>query len=74
MPTVCCISMKALIALDLVATLILPASLVYIFVNIYVALVLGTALSTTTLIVLGISIGVQVLPCVLRSDFTYFGW
>ncbi|KAL7486089.1 hypothetical protein ACHAW6_011688 [Cyclotella cf. meneghiniana] len=74
MPTVCCISMKALIALDLVATLILPASLIYIFVNIYVALVLGTALSTTTLIVLGISIGVQVLPCVLRSDLTYFGW
>ncbi|KAL7478355.1 hypothetical protein ACHAW6_004123 [Cyclotella cf. meneghiniana] len=74
MPTVCCISMKALIALDLVATLILPASLVYFFVNIYVTLFLGTALSKTSLIVLGISIGVQALPFIVRSDVTYYGW
>mmetsp|Transcript_1880 Transcript_1880/g.3838 ORF Transcript_1880/g.3838 Transcript_1880/m.3838 type:complete len:725 (+) Transcript_1880:326-2500(+) len=74
MPTVCCVSMKALIALDLVATLILPASLIYIFVNIYFTVILGEAVSTTTLIVLGISIGVQVLPFLLRSDFTYIGW
>ncbi|KAL7462210.1 hypothetical protein ACHAXS_002600 [Conticribra weissflogii] len=74
MPTVCCVSMKALIALDLVATLILPASLIYIFVNIYFTVILGESVSTTTLIVLGISIAVQVLPFLLRSDFTYFGW
>mmetsp|Transcript_4894 Transcript_4894/g.9677 ORF Transcript_4894/g.9677 Transcript_4894/m.9677 type:complete len:689 (-) Transcript_4894:249-2315(-) len=74
MPTVCCVSMKALIALDLVATLILPASLIYIAVNICFAVFHGEVASKSTLIALGISIGVQVLPFLLRSDFYQFGW
>eukprot|EP00569_Conticribra_weissflogii_P014332 CAMPEP_0171415814 /NCGR_PEP_ID=MMETSP0880-20121228/39775_1 /TAXON_ID=67004 /ORGANISM="Thalassiosira weissflogii, Strain CCMP1336" /LENGTH=176 /DNA_ID=CAMNT_0011934045 /DNA_START=438 /DNA_END=968 /DNA_ORIENTATION=- len=66
--------MKALIALDLVATLILPASLIYIAVNICFAVFHGEVASKSTLIALGISIGVQVLPFLLRSDFYQFGW
>ncbi|KAL7517841.1 hypothetical protein ACHAWF_000162, partial [Thalassiosira exigua] len=58
MATVCCISMKFLVMLDLVATLILLASLVYLFVNIYMTISSGEAVSTFALVALGISVGV----------------
>jgi len=74
MPTVCCVSMKLLVAMDLIATLILPASLVFAIITIYISVVMGEAMSTIMLIALGISIGVQVLVFLLRSRWDYWWW
>mmetsp|Transcript_24039 Transcript_24039/g.47974 ORF Transcript_24039/g.47974 Transcript_24039/m.47974 type:complete len:1182 (-) Transcript_24039:184-3729(-) len=71
---ICCLSMKSIVFLDLVATLILPASLIYVGYIVYVTFWMGEPLSLLMLVVWGIVIGVQVVVFLLRSRWDYWWW
>ncbi|KAL7538293.1 hypothetical protein ACHAXR_008439 [Thalassiosira sp. AJA248-18] len=71
---VCCLSMKSIVILDLVATLILPASLIYVGYIVYVTFWMGEPLSMLMLVVWGIVVGVQVVVFLLRSRWDYWWW
>jgi len=71
---VCCLSMKSIVILDLVATLILPASLIYIGYIVYITFWMGEPLSMLMLVVWGIVVGVQVVVFLLRSRWDYWWW
>ncbi|KAL7546674.1 hypothetical protein ACHAWF_010977 [Thalassiosira exigua] len=71
---VCCLSMKSIVVLDLVATLILPASLIYVGYIVYVTFWMGEPLSLLMLVVWGIVVGVQVVVFLLRSRWDYWWW
>ena len=66
--------MKFLVVLDLVSTLILPASLLFLVINIIMAVTLKQETSIIVLAAIGINVGVQVLPFVLRGDLVYMLW
>jgi len=71
---VCCLSMKSIVILDLVGTLILPASLIYVGYIIYITFWMGEPLSMLMLVVWGIVVGVQVVVFLLRSRWDYWWW
>ena len=71
---VCCLSMKTVVVLDLVATLILPASLIYVGYIVYITFWMGEPLSLLMLVVWGIVVGVQVVVFLLRSRWDYWWW
>lgn len=72
---VCCLlSMKSIVVLDLVATLILPASLVYVCFILLMTLFTGEPISLFMLVVWAIVIGVQVVVFLLRSRWDYWWW
>jgi chitin synthase len=71
---VCCFSMKTIVVLDLVATLILPASLIYVGYIVYITFWMGEPLSMLMLVVWGIVVGVQVVVFLLRSRWDYWWW
>ena len=71
---VCCFSMKTIVVLDLVATLILPASLIYVGYIVYITFWLGEPLSMLMLVVWAVVIGVQVLVFLVRSRWDYWWW
>ena len=70
----CCFSMKAIVILDLIATLILPASLLYVGYIVYITVFLKQPLSLLIIIMWGIVIGVQVVVFLLRSRWDYWWW
>merc|ERR1711957_853825 len=71
---VCCLSMKSIVILDLVATLILPASLIYVGYIVYITFWMGEPLSLLMLVVWGIVVDVQVIVFLLRSRWDYWWW
>jgi chitin synthase len=71
---VCCFSMKTIVVLDLIATLILPASLIYVGYIVYITFWMGEPLSLLMLVVWGIVVGVQVIVFLLRSRWDYWWW
>jgi len=71
---ICCLSMKAVVVLDLIATLILPASLVYVGYIVFITFWMGEPLSLLMLVVWGIVVGVQVAVFLLRSRWDYCWW
>ena len=71
---ICCLSMKAVVVLDLVATLILPASLVYVGYIVFITFWMGEPLSLLMLVVWGIVVGVQVAVFLFRSRWDYCWW
>lgn len=71
---VCCFSMKSIVVLDLIATLILPASLIYVGYIVYITFWMGEPLSLLMLVVWGIVVGVQVVVFLLRSRWDYWWW
>ena len=70
----CCFSMKSIVVLDLVATLILPASLIYVGYILVITFWMGEQMSMIMLVVWGIVIGVQVVVFVLRYRWDYWWW
>ena len=64
--------MKSIVILDLVATVILPASLIYVGYIIYVTIWMGKPLSLLMLVIWGIVVGVQVVVFLLRSRWDYW--
>ena len=71
---VCCLSMKSIVILDLIATLILPASLIYVGYIVYITVWMKEPLSLLMLVIWGIVIGVQVVVFLLRSRLEYWWW
>eukprot|EP00986_Skeletonema_menzelii_P010559 scaffold5178_cov141-Skeletonema_menzelii.AAC.6 len=71
---ICCLSMKSVVVLDLVATLILPASLIYVGYIVFITFWMGEPLSMLMLVIWGIVIGVQVVVFLLRSRWDYWWW
>eukprot|EP00984_Skeletonema_dohrnii_P026324 scaffold15674_cov81-Skeletonema_dohrnii-CCMP3373.AAC.1 len=71
---VCCLSMKSIVVLDLVATLILPASFIYVCCILFITLWTGEPISLFMLVVWGIVVGVQVVVFLLRSRWDYWWW
>jgi len=71
---VCCASMKVVVAIDLVATMILPASYCYFMYLLFSVFFYDMPVSTVLLVLYGIIMGVQVIVFILRSRWDYCWW
>ena len=71
---VCCVSMKVVVFIDLVATMILPASYVYAMYLVFLVIFEDLPVSMVLLILYGIIMGVQVVVFILRSRWEYMWW
>ena len=71
---ICCFSMKTIVVLDLIATMILPASMIYAGYFVYLVFVTGEDISLLMLILYGVIMGVQVVIFLLRSRWDYLFW
>lgn len=63
--------MKFILILDMIGTLILPSSLLYLAMMFYNAIIGHNTVSTYTLLVLGFSIFVQLIGPLLRLKIKY---
>merc|ERR1712194_19618 len=68
---VCCVSMKVVVFIDLIATMVLPASYVYAMYLMFLVFFEDLPVSTVLLILYGIIMGVQVIVFILRSRWEY---
>ena len=64
---ICFLSMKTTVIVDLIATMILPAGMVYVGYFIYLVFVTGEDISVLLLILYGVIFGVQIIVFLLRS-------
>jgi len=71
---VCCISMKVVVAIDLIATMILPASFCYAAYLLFLVFFEDLPVSTVLLVLYAIIMGVQIVVFVLRSRWDYLWW
>jgi len=71
---VCCVSMKVVVFIDLVATMILPASYCYAMYLLFLVFFRDLPVSTVLLILYGIIMGVQVVVFILRLRWDYIWW
>ena len=71
---VCCVSMKVVVFIDLVATMILPASFCYGLYLLFLVFFRNLPVSTVLLILYAIIMGVQVVVFILRSRWDYLWW
>jgi len=71
---VCCVSMKVVVFVDLIATMILPASYCYAMYLLFLVFWDDLPVSTVLLIIYGIIMGVQVVVFILRSRWDYLWW
>lgn len=71
---VCFFSMRTVVALDLLSTLILPASTLYMAYLVYVFATEGVAISMLLLVVFALMIGAQLVIFVVRSQWQYLWW
>lgn len=71
---ICFLSMKTTVVVDLIATMILPAGMVYIGYFIYLVFVTGEDISMLLLILYGVIFGVQIVIFLFRSrwDMLFF--
>mmetsp|Transcript_22221 Transcript_22221/g.46480 ORF Transcript_22221/g.46480 Transcript_22221/m.46480 type:complete len:122 (+) Transcript_22221:1918-2283(+) len=69
---ICCFSMKVIILLDLVGTLILPVAFIYVGIMLYFALN-GNG-DTLAQIILGFSVAVQLVVPALRLHWNILFW
>lgn len=76
-PTMCgcsIFSMRTIVFFDLLSTLILPASVVYLAYLVYVFVSQGIAVSMMLIVTFGVMFGLQVLIFVLKSEWQYLWW
>jgi chitin synthase len=71
---VCCVSMKVVVFIDLIATMILPASYCYAMYLLFLVFFEDLPVSTILLILYAIIMGVQVVVFILRSRWDYLWW
>jgi len=71
---VCCVSMKVVVFIDLIATMILPASYCYAMYLLFLVFFQDLPVSTVLLILYAIIMGVQVVVFILRSRWDYIWW
>lgn len=71
---ICMFSMKMVVIMDLIVTMILPASLVYIGYLIYLFITQPELIDTFVLIFYGVSFSLQMLSFLVRSRWDYLWW
>eukprot|EP01083_Nonionella_stella_P033408 91474_1 len=71
---VCCVSMKVVVFIDLIATMILPASYCYAMYLLFLVIFEDLPVSSVLLILYGIIMGVQIVVFILRSRWDYLWW
>ncbi|KAG6332690.1 hypothetical protein ID866_6397 [Astraeus odoratus] len=70
----CCFSMRFFVFIDLLGTLILPATVVYLFYLIIVVATGKAAVPIISIIMLGITYGLQALIFIIKREFMLVGW
>jgi len=70
----CCLNMKMIVILDMVSTMILPASVLYALSFIYIVFWEKEPFSLVTLVLYGVIFGVQFLVFVVRGRLDYIFW
>jgi len=70
----CCLSMKTVVVMDLIVTMILPASLVYIIYLTYLFVTEPENIDKFVLIVYAVSFCLQMLSFLMRSRYDYVWW
>ncbi|KAH9939246.1 chitin synthase [Epithele typhae] len=70
----CCFSMRFFVFIDLLGTLILPATVVYLFYLIIVVALGQAPLPTLSLIMLAAVYGLQAVIFLLKREFMLIGW
>ncbi len=71
---ICFFSMKTVVVLDLISTMILPASTIYMAYLIYIFVEMGVTVSMLLIVVFALIIGVQLVVFILRSQWEYLWW
>lgn len=70
----CCFSMRFVVFIDLFATLVLPASVVYLAYIIYLGVTEGSKEILVSLILLGVVYGLQAIIFLLHRKWEHIGW
>ncbi|KAH7887285.1 glycosyltransferase family 2 protein [Phlebopus sp. FC_14] len=70
----CCFSMRFFVFIDLLGTIILPATVVYLAYLIVVVATGSSALPEISIIMLGITYGLQALIFIIKREFMLVGW
>ncbi|KAJ3510325.1 hypothetical protein NLJ89_g4744 [Agrocybe chaxingu] len=70
----CCFSMRFIVMIDLLSTLIQPVTVAYIVYLIYLTAGLGKAIPTLSLIMIAAVYGLQALVFIMRRKWDMIGW
>ncbi|KAF8076925.1 glycosyltransferase family 2 protein [Lyophyllum atratum] len=70
----CCFSMRFFVFIDLVGTLILPATVVYLVYLIIVVSTGNAALPTIAIAMIAVTYGLQAIIFILKREFMLCGW
>lgn len=67
-------SMKTVVLLDLISTMILPASMFYMAYLVFVFLTKGVTVSMLLIVAFAVIFGIQIIIFILRSKWSYLWW
>ncbi|KAF5334215.1 hypothetical protein D9611_014324 [Ephemerocybe angulata] len=70
----CCFSMRFFVFIDLLSTMILPATVVYLMYLIIVVATKASALPRIAIIMLAVVYGLQAIIFILKREFMLIGW
>ncbi|TEB20895.1 hypothetical protein FA13DRAFT_1800569 [Coprinellus micaceus] len=70
----CCFSMRFFVFIDLLSTMILPATVVYLMYLIIVVATKASAFPRIAIIMLGVVYGLQAIIFILKREFMLIGW
>ncbi|KAF5369698.1 hypothetical protein D9615_010145 [Tricholomella constricta] len=70
----CCFSMRFFVFIDLIGTLILPATVVYLLYLIIIVSTHQAALPTIAIIMIAVTYGLQAVIFILKREFMLLGW
>ncbi|KAJ7860378.1 glycosyltransferase family 2 protein [Mycena olivaceomarginata] len=70
----CCFSMRFFVFIDLLGTLILPATVVYLAYLIITVATTAAPFPTIAIIMIGITYGLQAIIFILKREFMLVGW
>ena len=70
----CCLSMRFIVFLDLLSTIVAPASVIYVAYMIYLLIWENTAIPVISLIMIGSIYGLQTIIFILKKKFEHIGW
>ncbi|KIY53918.1 glycosyltransferase family 2 protein [Fistulina hepatica ATCC 64428] len=70
----CCFSMRFIVMIDLLSTIVMPVTVVYIVYLVYLVAVDGDTIPTTSLIMICAIYGLQALVFIMRRKWDMIGW
>jgi len=70
----CCISMRFVVILDLLSTVVAPASVVYVFYLIYTIIFERAIVPIISLVMIGAIYGLQAIIFMLKKKWEHIGW